>query len=181
MSRFESEGCRQICERGVIGKRIALKMLRETVWVRVPPLVPAVVVRCSQRRRCCCWQRTRKTLYKKYPTKGREQSLWRGDNSIPRTTKEKDDFMTTYETRRESNKKVDRQKRYNQILHILKGRTMTAKEVAVEMNRRGLTPTSERNFAAPRLTELVNDGLVEVVGKRKCQYCHKMVAQYKLV
>jgi hypothetical protein len=90
-------------------------------------------------------------------------------------------FMTTYETRRESNKKVDRQKRYNQILHILKGRTMTAKEVAVEMNRRGLTPTSERNFAAPRLTELVNDGLVEVVSKRKCQYCHKMVAQYKLV
>lgn len=88
--------------------------------------------------------------------------------------------MTTYETRRESNEQVDRQKRYSQILQILKGRTMTAKEVAVEMNRRGLTPTSERNFAAPRLTELVRDGLVKVVGKTVCEYTSKKVAQYRL-
>lgn len=90
VSRFESEGCRQICECGAIGRRGRFKIC--LLWVQLPPLIPAVVVRCSQRRRCCCWQRTRKTLYKKYPTKGREQSLWRGDNSIPRTTKEKGDF-----------------------------------------------------------------------------------------
>ena len=89
--------------------------------------------------------------------------------------------MVTYATKQESNKNIDRKKRYSQIMSILKGRTMTAKEVAVEMNLRGFAPTSERNFAAPRLTELVDRGIVEVVGKRKCQYSNKMVAMYKLV
>ncbi len=89
--------------------------------------------------------------------------------------------MVTYATKQESNKNIDRKKRYSQIMSILKGRTMTAKEVAVEMNLRGFVPTSERNFAAPRLTELVDRGIVEVVGKRKCQYSNKMVAMYKLV
>lgn len=88
--------------------------------------------------------------------------------------------MTTYETRRESNEKVDREKRYEQILNILRGKTMTAKEVAVEMNQRGYVPTSERNFAAPRLTELVNKGMVQVVGKKVCEYTNKKVAQYQL-
>lgn len=88
--------------------------------------------------------------------------------------------MTTYETCRESNEKVDREKRYEQILNILRGKTMTAKEVAVEMNQRGYVPTSERNFAAPRLTELVNKGMVQVVGKKVCEYTNKKVAQYQL-
>ena len=89
--------------------------------------------------------------------------------------------MTTFETRRESNESVDREKRYEQILNILKGKTMTAKEVAVEMNGRGFVPTSERNFAAPRLTELVKRGMVNVVGKKTCEYTSKKVAQYQLV
>lgn len=88
--------------------------------------------------------------------------------------------MTTYETRRESNENVNREKRYVQILNILRGKTMTAKEVAVEMNQRGYVPTSERNFAAPRLTELVNKGMVQVVGKKVCEYTNKKVAQYQL-
>jgi repressor of nif and glnA expression len=88
--------------------------------------------------------------------------------------------MTTFETRRESNESIDREKRYEQILNILKGKTMTAKEVAVEMNRRGFVPTSERNFAAPRLTELVKRGMVNVVGKKTCEYTSKKVAQYQL-
>ena len=97
------------------------------------------------------------------------------------STKEKEILKLTTKTRRESNEKVDREKRYSQVISILKGRTMTAKEVAVEMNMRGFAPTSERNFAAPRLTELVHHGLVEVVGKRKCQYSNKMVAMYRLI
>lgn len=88
--------------------------------------------------------------------------------------------MTTYETRRESNENVNREKRYAQILNILRGKTMTAKEVAVEMNQRGYVPTSERNFAAPRLTELMNKGMVQVVGKKVCEYTNKKVAQYQL-
>ena len=73
----------------------------------------------------------------------------------------------TAKTRRESNKKVEREKRYAQVMSILKGRIMTAKEVAIEMNLRGFAPTSERNFAAPRLTELVGRGLVDLA-ERVC-------------
>ena len=33
---------------------------------------------------------------------------------------------------------------------------MTAKEIAVEMYKKGYIPSDERNFTAPRLTELSN-------------------------
>jgi hypothetical protein len=41
------------------------------------------------------------------------------------------------ENRRESNEKVDRKKRYRQILGILNGKQMTAKEISVVMNIKG--------------------------------------------
>jgi hypothetical protein len=84
------------------------------------------------------------------------------------------------ETRAESNETVNREKRYRQILDILDGNEMTAKEVAVEMCRRGYVPTSERNYAAPRLTELQQKGRVEAIGKKKCQYTNKTVAVYSV-
>ena len=84
------------------------------------------------------------------------------------------------ETRAEANETVDRDKRYRQILEILEDGDMTAKEVAVEMCRRGYVPTSERNFSSPRLTELQTKGKVEVIGKTKCQYTGKIVAVYSL-
>lgn len=71
-------------------------------------------------------------------------------------------------TRAMSNETVDRRKRYREIRSILHGKEMTAKEVAVEMCQRGYTPTTERNFAAPRLTELVKQGQVVVTGKKIC-------------
>ncbi len=52
------------------------------------------------------------------------------------------------ETRAEAHESVDKALRYNQILEILT-EPMTAKEVAVEMHRRGFIPTTERNFSAP--------------------------------
>ena len=60
--------------------------------------------------------------------------------------------MITAETRREAEKKVDKQKRYGQITRILKEypEGLTAKEVAVKMCLREMIPTSERNFASPR-------------------------------
>ena len=82
----------------------------------------------------------------------------------------------TLATRHEANK-VDRQKRYAQILAILT-RPMTAKEVAVEMFKRGLTDSTDRNNAAPRLTEMSKDGRVEPIGKTKCTYTGKTVAVY---
>lgn len=86
------------------------------------------------------------------------------------------------ETRAEANETVDRKKRYKQIIEILYGgKEMTAKEIAVEMCNRGYIPTSERNFTAPRLSELTRNGIVEPIGKQKCTYTGKTVAVYKLI
>lgn len=56
----------------------------------------------------------------------------------------------------------------------------TAKEIAVEMKKRGDIPTDERNFTAPRLTELSIKGIVEPIGKKKCSYTGKTVSVYKI-
>ena len=48
------------------------------------------------------------------------------------------------------------------------------------MHEKGYIPTTERNFAAPRLTEMSRDGIVEPVGKKKCKYTGRMVAVYSL-
>ena len=89
---------------------------------------------------------------------------------------------TTYDTRGEANEKVDRQKRYNQILEILgeHDEGLTAKETAVYMMRKKYIPTSERNFTAPRLTELMDMGRVEPIGKKVCEYTGKKVAVYAI-
>lgn len=86
----------------------------------------------------------------------------------------------TLETRHESHEKVDKKKRYRQIIEILDGKEMTAKEIAVEMWRKGYIPTTERNYSAPRLTEMSEQGMVEPVGKKICSYTGKKVAVYAL-
>lgn len=90
--------------------------------------------------------------------------------------------IPTLYTRHEAYETVDKNKRYKQIIEILSsGKELSAKEIAVEMYNRGYTPTTERNFAAPRLTELSYQGIVEPCGKRKCQYTGKTTAIYKLL
>lgn len=88
--------------------------------------------------------------------------------------------MITTETRYESYKEIiDKKKlRYNQILDRL-DRPKTAKQIAVELFELGLIPSTERNYTAPRLTELADVGIVTVVGKTKCEYTGKQVALYK--
>lgn len=87
----------------------------------------------------------------------------------------------SFETRRESNDKVDKKKRYNQIKEILKEwGELTAKQIAVIMQKKGYIPTSERNFTSPRLTELCISGEVEIVGKEKCEFTGKKVSVFKL-
>ena len=86
----------------------------------------------------------------------------------------------TFITRRSSNETVDRQKRYEEILECLEGKQMTAKELSVEMYKRGYIPSSERNFTAPRLTELSQKGIVEPIGKTKCKYTGKTVSVYEV-
>lgn len=70
--------------------------------------------------------------------------------------------------------------RYIQILDRLMIGEKTAKEIAVKMFESGLIPSTERNYTAPRLTELTKMGLVEVTRKEKCKYTGKMVAVYKI-
>ena len=88
------------------------------------------------------------------------------------------------ETRAEAEASVDKQKRYKQIIECLEqfgGKTgLTAKECAVAMHMKGYIPTTERNFTAPRLTELSKTGVVEPIGKKVCSYTGKTVAVYAL-
>lgn len=88
--------------------------------------------------------------------------------------------MITYETRSESYEKVDKNLRYSQILECLSDKEMTAKEIAVEMYKKGYIPSDERNFTAPRLTELSIKGIVEPINKKKCTYTGKTVSVYKV-
>lgn len=86
------------------------------------------------------------------------------------------------ETRSEAEKQVNKQKRYVEIINILESHKegLTAKEIAVEMYKRGYTPTDERNFSSPRLTEMLKNGKVDVIGKKKCEYSKKSVAVFTL-
>lgn len=84
----------------------------------------------------------------------------------------------TLETRSEAETTVDKQRRYKEILECLREKDMTAKECAVAMMNKGYIPTSERNFTAPRLTEMSKIGMVEPIGKKKCSYTGRMVAVY---
>ncbi len=91
--------------------------------------------------------------------------------------------MISKECRKDSNESVNKARRYSQIKEILEAnRPMTAKEIAVEMYKLGYVNSTERNWSAPRLTELeCRYHLVRVVGKKKCQFTGKTVSVYELV
>lgn len=98
---------------------------------------------------------------------------------------EKRDFgeAPTLETRHEANEKVDRKVRYSQIIECLTqygSLGLTAKECAEVMFQKGYIPTNERNFCAPRMTELCEKGIVEPIGKKTCRWTGKKVAVYAL-
>lgn len=78
---------------------------------------------------------------------------------------------------------ADKLARYRQIRGILAiyPEGLTAKEIAHQMYELHLTPTDERNFAAPRLTEMEEKGQVQVIGKKICQWTNKRVSIYQLV
>jgi len=85
----------------------------------------------------------------------------------------------TTETRRESYNAVipTANQRKDLIMAIFSERgPMTAQEMACELHKRGYTPTYERNFAAPRITELKEAGAIEVIGKKTCFISGRNVA-----
>ena len=87
------------------------------------------------------------------------------------------------ETRRESYEaaKADTAARRRAILGILADNGgMTAREIAVELHRRGITPTDERNYAAPRLTELYKAGKITTAGKKQCPQTGRNIAVWEI-
>lgn len=88
--------------------------------------------------------------------------------------------VPTLETRHDSHEQVDKQRRYKQIIEVLRGQQLTAKEIANAMYFKGYIPNDERNFSAPRITELMKQGVIEQVGKKKCAWTGKTVAVFAL-
>ena len=68
--------------------------------------------------------------------------------------------MITKETRAESLNELDKTKRYEEIRYALKNNGLTARELAKKLG------SEERNYVAPRLTELTRKNEVEVISKR---------------
>lgn len=82
--------------------------------------------------------------------------------------------MITDETRREGHASVDKAARYAMILGALRGRTMTAREIAYDLG------FSDLNAVKPRLTELRQKGRVHVVGKKLDSVTGVHVAVYEV-
>lgn len=76
---------------------------------------------------------------------------------------------TTRETRRQSYDAVlpKREKRCRLILETLGAREMTASEITEELVAAGEIPYFNRNYVAPRLTEMKQMGILKTVGRRK--------------
>ena len=77
--------------------------------------------------------------------------------------------QTTKETRRRSYDAVlpKRAARCRLILETLGNRELTASEITEELVAAGRIPYFNRNYVAPRLTELKDIGVLETVGRRK--------------
>lgn len=84
--------------------------------------------------------------------------------------------MITKETRAESLNELDKTKRYEEIRYALKNEAngLTARELAKKLG------SEERNYVAPRLTELVAKGEIEVISKRYDEKTKRNVAVYAL-
>lgn len=76
---------------------------------------------------------------------------------------------TTKETRRESYDAIlpKVKERARLILETLGNKEMTVSEIAEELVSSGKIPYFNRNYVAPRLTELKDMGIVETCGRRK--------------
>lgn len=77
--------------------------------------------------------------------------------------------QTTKETRRASYDAVlpKVNDRCRLILETLGNREMTVSEITDELVSSGKIPYYNRNYVAPRLTEMKDDGVVETCGRRQ--------------
>ena len=84
--------------------------------------------------------------------------------------------MITKETRAESLNELDKTKRYEEIRYALKNEIngLTARELAKKLG------SEERNYVAPRLTELTRKNEIKVISKRYDKKTKRKVAVYAL-
>lgn len=75
---------------------------------------------------------------------------------------------------------INRSKRYAEIKSVLEGHKMTFREIALEMYKRGYTIGPETTYSQPRVTELVQKGEIEPVGKVKSELTGKTVTVFAL-
>lgn len=90
--------------------------------------------------------------------------------------------MVIFDTREESNKKVNKAARYKQIIEILNENPnpLSAREIATEMCKKGYTPSNERNYAAPRINELTEAGILGFADVKKCEYTGRTVYTFEV-
>lgn len=89
----------------------------------------------------------------------------------------------TTDNRWESFEKLDRKRLQDLIVSTLMNNTkdgLTAREIAVILYNQGYIKSAERQATHPRLTELVDDGRVVVIGKRLDDVSLKNVAVYAI-
>lgn len=80
--------------------------------------------------------------------------------------------------------KPKRNSRKAMILEVLKNgdpEGMTSEEIAQQLLQDGKIAYIDPNFTRPRLTELKEDGKIEVVGKRRSQITNRNTAVWKVV
>jgi hypothetical protein len=89
----------------------------------------------------------------------------------------------TRETRRQSYDGIlpERGERCRIILETLGSRQMTVEEITDELVANGSIKYYDRNFVAPRLTELKQAGVVEAVGKRPSKRTGKNTAVWAAI
>jgi hypothetical protein len=90
---------------------------------------------------------------------------------------------TTRETRRESYEAIlpKANERCRLILDTLGGRELTVSEITDELVSSGRLPYFNRNFVAPRVTELKEMGVVETCGRRKATHSNATEAVWRRV
>lgn len=92
-------------------------------------------------------------------------------------------MAVTDQNRRESLDKLDRKRMYDLIiaaLHDNQEQGLTARETAVILYNQGMIISNERQATQPRFTELVDEGVVKVIGKRRDEITNRNVAVYAL-
>lgn len=96
-------------------------------------------------------------------------------------TKKQATSAITKGTRIVSYKKTEKQPLRTAVVETLGNSELTAREIAVEMHKRGLIPYPARAVIQPRITELVVAGVLVAVGEKLDTETDRKVAVYKAV